>query len=369
MPGPWSRTVSSPPSSVTSTGCPGRAPLRRVVEQVRDRALEARRHADDGRRREVGLDRHVGVVARRAADRVLGQQVEPHLLERRLLLLAARELGQLRDQVGHLAELRDDVVEQLLALVRRAGRRPAIASTSMFVRRLVSGVRSSCEASWTSCRCRCCASSSDWSIALKVAASRLELVVAADLDALRQVARRTDVLGRLAQVAHRLQRRARDEEAGDRARSRPRRRATSSSQRRILASSWSTFVSGVATTIAKPAVAELRREQADVLAVEVCLGVEVAPLAGGDAARAWSTPGSSGWIGPYELAGPVDAAVRGRRAGTGCRTGRSGTWSTYCPGAISVEANCEARAADSPAAPAPGGSGRPAPRSSFWTMK
>ena len=43
----------------------------------------------------------------------------------------------------------------------------------MFVRRLVSGVRSSCEASATSCRCARLDSSSAPSIVLKLVASRL----------------------------------------------------------------------------------------------------------------------------------------------------------------------------------------------------
>ena len=85
----------------------------------------------------------------------------------------------------------------------------------MFVRRLVSGVRSSCEASWTSCRCRCAASSSDSSIALKVERERLSSSLPLDGDPLAQVTRRADALGRLAQIAHRPQRRAGDEEAGE----------------------------------------------------------------------------------------------------------------------------------------------------------
>ena len=135
------------------------------------------------------------MVPRRAPDRLLGDEVEPHLLERGLLLLAARELGQLADQRGHLGELRDDVGEELLAVLGRHRRRRE-ASTSMFVRRLVSGVRSSCDASWTSWRWRCAASSSDASIALKVVASRLSSSVPGHLDPLREVAGRADVLGR-----------------------------------------------------------------------------------------------------------------------------------------------------------------------------
>ena len=58
----------------------------------------------------------------------------------------------------------------------------------MFVRTLVSGVRSSCEASATSWRWARVDSSSAASIVLKLAASRAQLVLAVDVDPLGQVA-------------------------------------------------------------------------------------------------------------------------------------------------------------------------------------
>ncbi len=63
----------------------------------------------------------------------------------------------------------------------------SLASTSMFVRRLVSGVRSSCDASATSCRCARVDSSSAASIVLKLAASRLSSSRPLRVDSLREV--------------------------------------------------------------------------------------------------------------------------------------------------------------------------------------
>ena len=205
IPGPWSRTVSSPSVEPHLDGRAGGAPLGRVVEQVRDRALEARRLPDDRRRREVGLDRHVGVVARRPPDRLLGRRGRAGPPRAASACSSPRASSVSSPiSVGHLARA---------ARPRRAsscsrssgGSASPCASTSMFVRRLVSGVRSSCEASWTSWRWRCCASSSDSSIALKVCASRSRARrVPVDLDPLREVARRAHALGRLAQLAQRL---------------------------------------------------------------------------------------------------------------------------------------------------------------------
>ena len=68
-------------------------------------------------------------------------------------------------------ELLDDVARGSAAAPPRAGRGRRW-STSMFVRRLVSGVRSSCEASATSCRCAFSDRSSASSIVLKLSARR-----------------------------------------------------------------------------------------------------------------------------------------------------------------------------------------------------
>ncbi len=65
-------------------------------------------------------------------------------------LLAAGQLGQVSDQAGQLIHLGQDVVDQDLSLCGSSSSRRR--ATSMLVRRLVSGVRSSCEASSTSWR-------------------------------------------------------------------------------------------------------------------------------------------------------------------------------------------------------------------------
>ena len=87
----------------------------------------------------------------RALDRLGDQQVEAHVLDAGVRLVSAREVDEVGDQHGQLVELRDHVAQQPLAVLGRE--HAATASTSMFVRRLVSGVRSSCEASATSWRC------------------------------------------------------------------------------------------------------------------------------------------------------------------------------------------------------------------------
>ena len=158
------------------------------------------------------------MVARRALIAVLGDEIEPDVLERLRLLLAARELGQLADQLGHLAELRDDVGQELLAL---PGRQPVAHREHLDVRpqarqrrpQLVRGVLH------------------ELALPLRGLVERLEhrvegrgeradLVGALDGDPLAQVARRANALGGLAQVPERPQRRLRDEEARDRRRAR-----------------------------------------------------------------------------------------------------------------------------------------------------
>src|SRR5712691_87378 len=69
----------------------GWAPLRRVVEQVRDRALDRRRDASDERLLELGREQHAGAIAARALDGVGGDEVEPHVLRLLGELLAACE--------------------------------------------------------------------------------------------------------------------------------------------------------------------------------------------------------------------------------------------------------------------------------------
>ena len=91
-------------------------------------------------------------------------------------------------------------------------------STSMFVCRLVSGVRSSCEASATNRRCVSIDSSSAASIVLNAVPSRASSSwPPARVDALARVARLRDPLRRRGEPAHRDERRARDECAAGRA--------------------------------------------------------------------------------------------------------------------------------------------------------
>ena len=147
MPGPWSRTVSSPSASATSTGAPGGLHLAALSSRFAIARSRLAGTPDDVGSSQVGLERHLGMVAPRAlGSRPRSTQVEPHVLERRPLLLAARELGQLARSArsSRRAARRRRAAA---ARARRAAARSSAASTSMFVRRLVSGVRSSCEAS------------------------------------------------------------------------------------------------------------------------------------------------------------------------------------------------------------------------------
>ena len=138
----------------------------------------------------------LGPVAPRALDRVGREQVEPHVLggSTRRVAGLARELDQLGDQRGHLVELLDHVAS---SCSRSSGASSfARARTSMFVRRLVSGVRSSCEASATSCRCARLELLERREHRVEARREPAELVVAGRgrLDPLREVARLGDVL-------------------------------------------------------------------------------------------------------------------------------------------------------------------------------
>ena len=93
-----------------------------------------------------------------------------------------------------------------------AGSASSRASTSMFVRRLVSGVRSSCEASETSCRCERAESSSAPEHRVEGRGEPRELVLAVDVDPLGEVARLRDVLGGPRQPLHRREHGPRDEQ-------------------------------------------------------------------------------------------------------------------------------------------------------------
>ena len=191
----------------------GRAPLDGVVEQVRDRAREARRgcRAPASARRRRARARAVACRAR-ASSR--DQLVEAHVLdlvERGSSV--AREVDQVADEQRQLLELRARRGDDLGALGSRAGpfARP---STSMFVRRLVSGVRSSCDASATSWRWASRERSSAASIVLN-AAPRRPISSSCRPTSMRrdEVLGRGDVLGLGGQPRASARRAARDGEA------------------------------------------------------------------------------------------------------------------------------------------------------------
>src|SRR5262245_34962284 len=95
-------------------GAVGWAPLARVVEQVADRAVEAGAVTADRRRAQVRLE--VAVATLDAARHQLG---EVELLEVALRRALARELDEVADQAGQLAQLRQQVLAQLHPLLGR----------------------------------------------------------------------------------------------------------------------------------------------------------------------------------------------------------------------------------------------------------
>ena len=138
----------------TSTAPPGGAPLGGVVEQVRDRAVEPVR-----RRRGRPTPRARSRTSTSGAWRRARSTASATRRSRRTSstsscgLAVAGEVDERRaTSAVSSSSWSIDVGEQPLALVLGASVSPA-PSTSTFVRRLVSGVRSSCEASATSWRC------------------------------------------------------------------------------------------------------------------------------------------------------------------------------------------------------------------------
>ena len=109
----------------------GRAPLRRVVEQVPHRPLDRRGNSLHDRGLELDAVHDLGPVAASPLDRVGDEQVEPNVLGLDGHLLGACELDELRDERRHLAELLDDVREQARPILRR---QHAIAGEDLDVR-------------------------------------------------------------------------------------------------------------------------------------------------------------------------------------------------------------------------------------------
>ena len=147
IPGPWSRTISSWPgeANVDPAHRPG-STSRRCRADSRSRARGSREH-----RRPLSAPAAPRSEPRdgsgRAPDRFLRDEVEPHLLERAAAAPRRARARSARRSSAVISPSCSDHVAEAVACDRRQGARRPSASTSMFVRRLVSGVRSSCEAS------------------------------------------------------------------------------------------------------------------------------------------------------------------------------------------------------------------------------
>src|SRR5262249_59910714 len=89
-----------------------RAPLRGVIEEVRDGPFDGRRNTVDERLPQVRLEVDAGLVAPRAVDRIGGDEVEANVLWLVWLFFRACELDQPCDPRPHLADLLDDVVQE-----------------------------------------------------------------------------------------------------------------------------------------------------------------------------------------------------------------------------------------------------------------
>ena len=156
MPGPWSRTSRRPSRTRTSTGSGGRGgrvPFARVVEQVRDRAIQTRgsgaHQAGLGVEREVHGRPPARAVLRARSPRLRpGPGGRPRSRSPRPRSWTGRP-GRRRARSARAAvPVRPRSHERARA---RASRSPS-ASASRLACTLVSGVRSSCEASETSWR-------------------------------------------------------------------------------------------------------------------------------------------------------------------------------------------------------------------------
>ena len=120
---------------------PARAPLGSVVEHVGDGAEHALGHAADERLGCLRLELDPGRVQVRPLDRVLDEQVEPHVLDRVLALAVAGEV--------------DDVGDRARSAPRAASRRrPAPSSARRRVARRARAARRSCAARSTACAAR-----------------------------------------------------------------------------------------------------------------------------------------------------------------------------------------------------------------------
>ena len=119
MPGPSSRTIELAVGERHVDRPVVRAPLARVVEQVRDGALDAQAVAADQAGLEAAREVHAAAAGAHALDAGRDERVELELFEFALRRLLARELDEVADQRGQLAQLGQQVLAQLQALLGR----------------------------------------------------------------------------------------------------------------------------------------------------------------------------------------------------------------------------------------------------------
>src|SRR5499427_5774910 len=93
-----------------------RAPLARIVEKVGDGAVEPPRLTENDGLGEVGVEANRWPVRGRSLDRLGNDPVETYLFTLFGALVAAGQVDQVPDQAGELFDLRDDVLEQPVAV-------------------------------------------------------------------------------------------------------------------------------------------------------------------------------------------------------------------------------------------------------------
>ena len=256
MPGPWSRTVSSPSRSRTSTVAPGGLHLAALSSRFATARSSRARSPRDHARLELGRERHRRRVPRGALDGAGDELVEPQRLER----LAGAPRRRARARRGRRPARRAPRAGRrgrgAGARGRPAGSSRREPSTSRLVRSEVSGVRSSCDASATSWRCARWESSSASSIVLNDAASRASssspvASIRRERSRVRATCSAVSVRSVTGRTAWRVAKRPRNAASAMPA------SATRPSPSRSLDSALSTSASGRATCSAVPSAAAL----------------------------------------------------------------------------------------------------------------
>ena len=170
MPGPWSRTTQLAARQGHVDASSRRGPLAGVLEQVPDGPFEPLR----GPSTVVGSMSRVEVTfgnRDRARSTAFSTSSSSWTVRARAAGVAAGELEQ-RRRSGRASRALRARGRRRAARAAPESRRPCCFSTSMFVCMLVSGVRSSCDASATKRRCVSIDSSSAASIVLNELPSR-----------------------------------------------------------------------------------------------------------------------------------------------------------------------------------------------------